>query len=78
MATGDAMGMKPKADGQCATDEPIKGKLSKKGNKIYHEPGSPNYEQVKATECFKTAADAQKAGYHALKLEFRLNSKYVH
>jgi hypothetical protein len=61
------MGMKPQADGKCATDEPIKGKLTKNGNKIYHEPGSLNYEKVKATECFKTAADAEKAGYRPIK-----------
>jgi hypothetical protein len=61
------MGMKPQADGKCATDEPIVGKLTKNGNKIYHEPGSLNYEKVKATECFKTAADAEKAGYRPIK-----------
>jgi hypothetical protein len=61
------MGMKPKADGKCATDEPIVGKLTKNGNKIYHEPGSLNYEKVKATECFKTAVDAEKAGYRPIK-----------
>jgi hypothetical protein len=60
-------GMKPNADGQCATDESIKGKLTKNGNKIYHEPGSLNYKKVKATECFKTAADAEKAGYRPMK-----------
>jgi hypothetical protein len=67
MTPGDGMGMKPNADGKCATDEPIKGNLTKKGNKIYHVPGLPNFEQVKPEECFKTAADAEKAGYHALK-----------
>jgi hypothetical protein len=61
------MGMKPNADGKCATDEPIKGKLTKNGNKIYHEPGSLNYEKVKATECFKAATDAEKAGYRPIK-----------
>jgi hypothetical protein len=67
MTPGNAMGMKPNAEGKCAADEPIKGNLTKKKNKIYHEPGSSNYEQVKPEECFKTAADAEKAGYHALK-----------
>ena len=69
MTPENAMGMKPNADGKCAADEPIKGKLSKRGNKIFYEPGSANYQQLKPIECFKTAADAQKAGYHALKAD---------
>ena len=69
MTPENAMGMKPNAEGKCAADEPIKGKLSKRGNKIFYEPGSANYQQLKPIECFKTAADAQKAGYHALKAD---------
>jgi hypothetical protein len=69
MTPENAMGMKPNAEGKCAADEPIKGKLSKRGNKIFYEPGSANYQQLKSIECFKTAADAQKAGYHALKAD---------
>ena len=69
MTPENAMGMKPNADGKCAADEPIKGKLSKRGNKIFYEPGSANYQQLKPIECFKTAADAQNAGYHALKAD---------
>lgn len=74
MTSGNAMGMKPNADGKCAADEPIKGKLSKRGNKIFYEPGSANYQQLKPIECFKTAADAQKAGYHALKTDSKTKS----
>jgi hypothetical protein len=74
MTPGNAMGMKPNAEGKCAADEPIKGNLTKKGNKIYHEPSSAYYEKVKPEECFKTAADAQKAGYHALKTDSKTKS----
>jgi len=58
-------GMKPQGT-QCAGDEPVKGNV-KGEKKIYHVPGSKGYEDTKPETCFKTAADAEKAGFHAPK-----------
>jgi hypothetical protein len=65
----DGIGMKPDASGWCDREVSIKGKLTKKGNKIYFEFWSPNYDyhEIVATVCFKTIAEAEKAGYHAMK-----------
>jgi hypothetical protein len=65
----DGIGMKPDASGWCDYEVPIKGKLTQKGNKIYFDQWSPNYnyDDVVATACFETIAEAQKAGYHAMK-----------
>jgi hypothetical protein len=65
----NGIGMKPDASGWCDYEVPIKGKLTKKGNKIYFDSWSRNYnyDDVAATVCFKTTAEAEKAGYHAMK-----------
>jgi hypothetical protein len=68
----DGIGMKPDASGWCDYAVPVKGKLTKKGNKIYFDLWSRNYnyddyDDVVATACFKTTAEAKKAGYHAMK-----------
>jgi len=60
-----AAGMKPQGT-QCAGDEPVKGNV-KGEKKIYHVPGSRGYKDTKPETCFKTAADAEKAGFHAPK-----------
>lgn len=66
-AETSSMSTKTQGDSLCANDKPIKGKVNKEGEKIYHEPGSQNYEKVKAIECFRTASDAEKAGYRSIK-----------
>jgi len=53
------------AEVKCPATE-IKGKMGKSG-KIYHIPGSNNYESVKAEACFKDVTSAEKAGYRAPK-----------
>ena len=60
-----AGGMKPQGN-QCAGDEPVKGNV-KGEKKIYHIPGSKGYRDTKPETCFKTAADAEKAGFRAPK-----------
>jgi len=60
-----AAGMKPQGN-QCAGDEPVKGNV-KGEKKIYHIPGSKGYRDTKPETCFKTAADAEKAGFRAPK-----------
>ena len=54
----------------CPADTPIKGNISDKGEKIYHQPGGQFYTVTiigdKAGEsCFATAKDAVKAGFRA-------------
>ena len=48
----------------------IKGNISRKGAKIYHVPGSRNYDSTVITESsgermFCSEADAEKAGWRA-------------
>ncbi|MEE1132599.1 MAG: thermonuclease family protein [Caryophanon sp.] len=54
----------PKQDGEACD---IKGNINAKGNKIYHMPGQPNYEQTNAEEMFCTAEEAEAAGFVAAK-----------
>jgi hypothetical protein len=49
----------------CAAPTAVKGNIGKE--KIYHLPGTSGYDVVKAEECFKDAASAEKAGYRAPK-----------
>jgi hypothetical protein len=49
----------------CAAPTAVKGNIGKE--KIYHLPGTQGYDLVKAEECFKDAASAEKAGYRAPK-----------
>ena len=41
----------------------VKGNVNRDGEKIYHLPGDPAYERTHAEEMFKSAADAEAAGY---------------
>lgn len=48
----------------------IKGNINRKGDRIYHEPGSADYERTVITESdgerwFCSAAEAEKAGWRA-------------
>lgn len=47
--------------------KPIKGNINSKGEKIYHLPGTANYERTKAEEWFATEEEAQAAGFRAAK-----------
>ena len=60
-----AGGMKPQGT-QCVGDKPVKGNVRGE-KKIYHIPGSKGYDDTKPETCFKTAAEAEKAGFHAPK-----------
>ena len=50
---------KPQPGGGCR----IKGNHSRRGEKIYHLPGRPYYDETVAEEIFCTEADARAAGY---------------
>lgn len=50
---------KPQPSGNCR----IKGNHSRRGERIYHLPGMPYYEQTVAEEVFCTEAQARAAGY---------------
>ncbi|MBK3494924.1 thermonuclease family protein [Viridibacillus sp. YIM B01967] len=41
----------------------IKGNINNKGNKIYHMPGSNNYDAVKEEKMFCTEKEAEQAGF---------------
>ncbi|MED0673795.1 sunset domain-containing protein [Aneurinibacillus aneurinilyticus] len=45
----------------------VKGNINNKGEKIYHVPGGQFYNKTKAEYCFKTTAEAKKAGFRASK-----------
>lgn len=45
----------------------IKGNINAKGEKIYHVPGSANYDRTNPEEWFATEEEAQEAGYRAPK-----------
>ncbi len=54
----------------CPNDKPIKGNISAKGEKIYHQPGGQFYNKtiigdILGEKCFATAKDAEKDGFRA-------------
>jgi hypothetical protein len=61
------LGVLPQDKTTCPSGDPIKGKITKKHNKIYHVPKSPDYDKVKPDICFPDTAMAEKAGYNAPK-----------
>jgi hypothetical protein len=65
-----SLGVAPQGS-DCPVDHPIKGNIRQrdpdKGAKIYHVPGDNGYAQTKPEQCFATIADAQAAGYRAVR-----------
>lgn len=53
----------PVGAGRCPKGARVKGETADSGNQIYHRPGSADYADTKAEECFASATDAQAAGY---------------
>ncbi len=52
----------------CPAGYPVKGNRTGSNSEWkYHVPGGAFYDRTKPEECFKTAADARKAGYRASK-----------
>ncbi|WP_347039981.1 hypothetical protein AAHB37_07800 [Glutamicibacter halophytocola] len=52
----------------CPSGFPVKGnRTGSKNEWKYHVRGGAYYERTKPEECFKTTADARKAGYRASK-----------
>lgn len=51
----------PTATG-CPRTHPVKGNAD---SHVYHLPGSRFYDKVKPERCFKTALDAEEAGFRA-------------
>ncbi|WP_235827877.1 thermonuclease family protein [Brevibacillus migulae] len=64
---------KPSSTKKNATDQGangekrIKGNITRNGEKIYHTPDSPSYEQTKAEVWFSTEEEARAAGFRAPK-----------
>lgn len=48
--------------GNCPESHPIKAKLS---SRIYHAPGSANYERTNADRCYTDGAAAERDGFRA-------------
>lgn len=51
----------PDIDGDCR----IKGNINRSGNKIYHLPGSPPYEETNPEQWFCTEQQAKDAGFRS-------------
>ncbi|MFP3357055.1 thermonuclease family protein [Planococcus citreus] len=51
----------PDIDGDCR----IKGNINRSGNKIYHLPGSPSYEETNPEQWFCTEQQAKDAGFRS-------------
>lgn len=47
----------------CTPGEPVKGNITRAGEKIYHVPGGAFYGRTIPEECFATEADAERAGF---------------
>jgi len=57
----------PAAAPEASEGKAIKGNINSKGEKIYHVPGSPSYEQTIPEAWFATEEEAQEAGFRAPK-----------
>ncbi|EXX88088.1 nuclease [Paenibacillus darwinianus] len=56
------------AEAPAVCKEPlVKGNINSRGAKIYHVPGSPQYNQTKAERMFCTAEEAEAEGFRAPK-----------
>jgi len=54
---------KPAASSEAPEGKLIKGNINSKGEKIYHVPGSPNYDRTVPEVWFATEEEAQAAGF---------------
>ncbi len=61
------LGVPPSDETTCPSDDPVKGKITKKRGNIYHLANTPDYDKVKPDICFKDKAKAEKAGFRAPK-----------
>jgi micrococcal nuclease len=52
-----------KTDERISAEKKIKGNINSKGEKIYHLPGSRDYERTKAEVWFATEEEAKAAGF---------------
>ena len=57
--TTGAVAVVPKVDQSCV----VKAKKKTTGTSLYYIAGNISYNRVKATDCFKTEAEAQAAGF---------------
>ena len=53
--------------GQCPPSHAIKGATSAKGEKLFYEPGRPEYARLSPETCFTAGGDARDAGYTSSK-----------
>ena len=47
----------------CPSERPIKGNINRRGERIYHVPGSAFYDRTKPERCFATEEEAQREGF---------------
>ena len=55
----------PVGAGRCPKGFRVKGEAYEDGVQVYHRPGTPDYADTRAEECFASARDAEAAGYSA-------------
>lgn len=60
-AYGHSEAVSPDRDDDCR----IKGNINRSGNKIYHMPGSPSYEETNPEQWFCTEQQARDAGFRS-------------
>lgn len=60
-AYGQTEANSPAIDDDCR----IKGNINRRGNKIYHMPGSPSYEETNPEQWFCTEQQARDAGFRS-------------
>lgn len=66
-AQAPQLGVAPASKTTCPASHPVKGNINSKGERIYHTPQSRSYKQTHPERCYKSAEEAQKAGFRAPK-----------
>lgn len=59
------LGVAPANRTTCPATHPVKGNVNSKKERIYHVPGGSSYNRTHPERCFRSAAEAQQAGFRA-------------
>lgn len=63
-SAGRSPGVAPSSEESCPRGYPVKGNITRDGQKIYHLPtGDPYYQATHPERCFASARQARAAGY---------------
>lgn len=63
-SAGRSPGVAPSSEESCPRSYPVKGNITRDGQKIYHLPkGDPYYQATHPERCFASARQARAAGY---------------